>query len=130
MHTAPRRPEEGRQASGTAIHGVEQEGVLGIADLVRPKVRTYLEAHKDQHVAWSSRLDLARHLTDEIERVMLEEVLCMTRFNQSRAAQMLGMHRNTLRRRLQSLAIDLNKLASTAVAEARTCGLAVATQNS
>jgi len=40
------------------------------------------------------------------EKVLIEEVLKLCNFNQSKAAKVLGIHRNTLRRKLRELNID------------------------
>lgn len=39
----------------------------------------------------------------EFEKVMLEEVLVMTRGNQTRAAEVLGLNRGTLRKKISYL---------------------------
>jgi DNA-binding protein Fis len=40
---------------------------------------------------------------DEFEKVMLEEALVMTRGNQTRAAEVLGLNRGTLRKKVSYL---------------------------
>lgn len=45
----------------------------------------------------------------EVERPLLEEVLCHTKGNQKEAARILGINRNTLRTKIQSLKIDFPK---------------------
>lgn len=46
-----------------------------------------------------------RKLLDEVEPPLIEEVLLFTRGNQSRAARILGMTRNTLRTRIRRYGI-------------------------
>ena len=50
-----------------------------------------------------------RKLMTEIEPPLIEEVLNYTRGNQSRAARILGMTRNTLRTRLRRYGISYRK---------------------
>ena len=56
-------------------------------------------------------LDLARR---EFERVYLEEVVAAHKGNQSAAARVLGIHRNTLSKKLESPALTLRRRASLA----------------
>lgn len=46
----------------------------------------------------------------QVERPLIEHVLRYVRCNQVRAAIILGINRNTLRKKIQTLNIDLNKL--------------------
>jgi Fis family transcriptional regulator, factor for inversion stimulation protein len=50
--------------------------------------------------------DLYRLVIAEIERPLLETVLQHTRGNQSRAAQILGVNRSTLRKKLRQYELD------------------------
>lgn len=50
--------------------------------------------------------DLYRLFMGEVEAPMLQAVLAHTRGNQSRAAQMLGMNRATLRKKLRLYGLD------------------------
>lgn len=45
--------------------------------------------------------DLYRMVLNEIEKPLLEKVMQETRGNQSKAAEMLGLNRSTLRKKLQ-----------------------------
>ena len=45
--------------------------------------------------------DLYRMVINEIEKPLLESVMKQVRGNQSRAAEMLGLNRSTLRKKLQ-----------------------------
>ena len=53
------------------------------------------------------RKDLYRDLLERIERPLLEMVLARTDGNQIRAAAILGINRNTLRKKITDLAIEL-----------------------
>ena len=50
--------------------------------------------------------DLFRLVMQEVEAPMLEAVLAHTRGNQSRAAQMLGINRGTLRKKLRLYGLE------------------------
>ena len=51
--------------------------------------------------------DLYRRLLERVERPLLERVLAQTSGNQIRAAAILGINRNTLRKKITDLAIEL-----------------------
>lgn len=46
--------------------------------------------------------DLYQMVLDEVERPLLEVVMRESGYNQSRAARMLGLNRNTLRKKLRT----------------------------
>lgn len=50
--------------------------------------------------------DLYRMVLEQVEKPLLEHVLDYSRGNQSRAAEVLGINRATLRKKLRSYAID------------------------
>ena len=50
--------------------------------------------------------ELFRLVMEQVEPPMIEAVLAYTRGNQSRAAQMLGINRGTLRKKLKIYGID------------------------
>jgi DNA-binding protein Fis len=56
-------------------------------------------------------LDMAKR---EFERVYLEEVVAAHKGNQSAAARVLGIHRNTLSKKLEAPALALRRRASLA----------------
>ncbi len=51
--------------------------------------------------------DLYRSMLERVERPLLETVLARTQGNQIRAAAILGINRNTLRKKIHDLAVDL-----------------------
>jgi Fis family transcriptional regulator len=46
---------------------------------------------------------------DSIEKPLIEYILEKTKFNQTEAAKMLGMNRNTLRKKIQLFNISINQ---------------------
>ena len=46
---------------------------------------------------------------DSIEKPLIEYILEKTKFNQTEAAKMLGMNRNTLRKKIQLYNISINQ---------------------
>jgi two-component system nitrogen regulation response regulator GlnG len=77
-------------------------GRFGLEDLVRAKLRTFLGRIRGYHVE-----DLHSQVMSQVERPLLELVLEQTDGNQLQAARILGMNRNTLRKRIRSLGIRL-----------------------
>ena len=53
--------------------------------------------------------DLHRRVIELVERPLIEVVLERTGGNQLRAAEVLGINRNTLRKRITDLGIDIPK---------------------
>src|SRR5690349_20472459 len=62
----------------------------------QPTIQEYTETGKT---------DLLHELTAHLERPLIRSVLMQTRWNQVRTAQVLGINRNTLRTKMQSLGI-------------------------
>lgn len=75
-------------------------GNAGVGELVRPKIKTYLEMHTKNSML---PVDICRHVLQEVEAVLIQEVLAITNNNQRKAAQILGMHRNTLRLKVRAM---------------------------
>jgi two-component system nitrogen regulation response regulator GlnG len=73
----------------------------GIEALVRREVEALL--------AGAEPNDLHAQLLERTERPLLEAVLAHTHGNQLRAAQLLGINRNTLRKKITELGLDLPK---------------------
>lgn len=69
----------------------------GIDECVRAKLQQYFEDLGGETPA--NVYDMVIHL---VERPVLEEVMQRAQHNQSRAAQWLGLNRNTLRKKLQA----------------------------
>lgn len=73
---------------------------LSLEAVVRTKVRALLQRLEGYPIT-----DLYEQVLEHLERPLLEEVLARTAGNQLKAAAMLGINRNTLRKKLQERAI-------------------------
>jgi two-component system nitrogen regulation response regulator GlnG len=72
-----------------------------LSDAVERHLRDYFSAHQDDLPASG----LYERVVREIERPLIELSLAATRGNQIRAAKMLGLNRNTLRKKIRDLDI-------------------------
>ncbi len=72
-----------------------------LKDVVAKMVRRYL-----QDMGQSNQHDLYDVLLSEVEPAMLKEVMAHCRGNQSRAAEVLGLNRATLRKKLVQYGIS------------------------
>lgn len=79
---------------------------------VRKTIRQFL-----QDMGGTEPEHVYRKLLDEVEPPLIEEVLAYTKGNQSRAARILGMTRNTLRSRIRRY--DISKPGKGAVTKLR-----------
>ena len=91
----------GRKGTGRGFRppGGRGAGGADLEELVSAQVRAELE---DPDAG-----DVHRQLVERIERPMLETVLAHTEGNQIRAAAILGINRNTLRKKIVELGIEL-----------------------
>jgi two-component system nitrogen regulation response regulator GlnG len=76
----------------------------GLSELIGKKIRHYLEAHG----VIKPPTGLYHKVMEEVERPLIRECLEYTGNNQVRTAKMLGISRNTLRRKINLYDIDLN----------------------
>jgi len=74
---------------------------LSLEESVRVKLRALLQRLEGYPIA-----DLYEEVLGHVERPLLREVMFRTSGNQLRAAAMLGINRNTLRKKLRELGID------------------------
>lgn len=86
----------GSAASG---HGYEES----LSDAIERHLRTYFSAHHDGQPAPG----LYGRILHEMERPLLNLALEATRGNQVQAASLLGLNRNTLRKKIRELDIDV-----------------------
>ena len=105
--------------SRTEVLGPEDFGFLSLqkpvnvrqavlSDLVEAEVETVLQA---------GRPEIYRHMIEQVERITLLTVLSHTEGNQIRAASLLGINRNTLRKKIADLGIKLTAKGVTPVAD-------------
>lgn len=69
-------------------------------------VSASLERYFDSLNGSKPPCDLYRMVLEQVEKPLLEHVLEYSRGNQSRAAEVLGINRGTLRKKIRAYAID------------------------
>jgi two-component system nitrogen regulation response regulator GlnG len=70
---------------------------------VERHIRQFLAAHRDGMMP----SDIYDRVLAEVERPLIQMTLAMTRGNQIKAASMLGLNRNTLRKKIRDLEIPV-----------------------
>jgi len=80
---------------------------LSLEDIIRHKLEDYF--HRTEGVDVDNLYSL---VIERVERPLIELTLRKTKGNQIRAAQILGINRNTLRKKITDLRIELKKEAS------------------
>ncbi len=93
----PRRP--------TAAAGRDSGAAKGMGAAVERHLRDYFAAHKDALPAGG----LYDRVLREVERPLILLTLAATRGNQIKAAQLLGLNRNTLRKKIRELDIEVGR---------------------
>lgn len=63
--------------------------------------RKHIRAYFDAHEGHLPPCGLYNRVIDEVERVLIKETLRVTRKNQIQAAKVLGINRNTLRKKIE-----------------------------
>lgn len=76
---------------------------LGISQVIEIYIKNYFDIHGDILPPDG----LYPRFMNEIERCLIEETLRQLKGNQVRVAKLLGINRNTLRRKIQDLNISL-----------------------
>jgi two-component system nitrogen regulation response regulator GlnG len=90
----------------TAYPGAEpalEPGAEPLSRAVERHIRQFLAAHKDGLMP----SDIYERVLAEVERPLIQMTLAMTRGNQIKAASMLGLNRNTLRKKIRDLEIPV-----------------------
>lgn len=70
-------------------------------------VRLHLDQYFDYHDEGLPPAGLYQRILREIERPLIQKVLAVTQGNQVKAAELLGLNRNTLRKKIKELGISL-----------------------
>ncbi len=78
---------------------------VGLAQVVSYSLKTYFEAHKNEKPATG----LYDRVLREVEKPLLEHVMHFVGYNQVKAAELLGINRNTLRKKLNALKIKIDR---------------------
>jgi len=76
-------------------------GESSISRCVRQALEEYF-----QHLDGEAPHEVQKMVMDAVERPMLEVVMCHARGNQTHAAQILGISRNTLHKKLVQYGLD------------------------
>ena len=77
----------------------------GLSDAVDTHIRTYFNAHDGALPA----AGLYNRILREVERPLIMQTLQVTRGNQVKASEVLGLNRNTLRKKIRELGIPIIK---------------------
>ncbi|WP_416046621.1 helix-turn-helix domain-containing protein [Haematospirillum sp. H1815] len=88
-----------------SCHGAEERAAVqveGLAEAVQRSLAAYFAMHKDG----LPPAGLYNRLLSEFERPLLTLALDVTGGNQIRAAALLGLNRNTLRKKIRALSIS------------------------
>lgn len=93
---------EGIEPSVGGAVSVDQEGSL--ESLVDAKLRSCLHG-----IEKIERGDIHNMVLEQIERPLIRLILEKTRWNQVKAADILGINRNTLRKKIQELGIEMKR---------------------
>jgi len=80
---------------------IEAATVASLREAVDLFVRRYLDEMEGE-----MSTDFYELVLSEVEAPLLQAVMEYTRYNQTRAAQMLGLNRGTLRKKLRQYAIE------------------------
>lgn len=80
---------------------------VSLEKLVRSKLEVLFEQQREAQVELD---DLYAVVIQQVERPLIELALRNFRGNQMRAAQMLGINRNTLRKKIESYRIKVKEL--------------------
>ena len=82
-----------------------EEGPATLAQLVERKLTSYF-ADQPDGVPPAGLYD---RVLEEVERPLIQLTLAATRGNQVRAAEILGLNRNTLRKKIQDLGVEMQR---------------------
>ncbi len=92
-----------RELADHQIHAAGDEGPLTLAQIVERHLSSYFAAQPDGIPPEG----LYDRILEEVERPLIQLTLAATRGNQVRAADILGLNRNTLRKKIQDLGVEM-----------------------
>ena len=73
-------------------------------DIIRRKIKNYAEKIKGAEIN-----DVYKSIMGLTEKIVIEEILNLCNFNQLKVSKLLGINRNTLRKKINEYKIDLKK---------------------
>ncbi|MDA8402524.1 MAG: sigma-54 dependent transcriptional regulator [Deltaproteobacteria bacterium] len=73
-------------------------------DIIRRKIKNYAEKIKNVEIN-----DVYKSIMGLTEKIIIEEILILYNFNQLKVSKLLGINRNTLRKKINEYKIDLKK---------------------
>lgn len=71
-------------------------------DIIRQRIKTYIEKIKNTNLN-----DVYKTIIGTTEKTVIEEILNICKYNQIKASQLLGINRNTLRKKIKEYNINL-----------------------
>ncbi len=77
----------------------------GLGQVFEEYFSTYLENHSLDHIS----VNLYETVLQEVEKPLISKLLEKVSWNQKRAAEILNINRNTLRKKIQDLKIKIPK---------------------
>jgi two-component system nitrogen regulation response regulator GlnG len=98
-------PDDVRSVLDEAIVAKREPETGGLSERVEQHLRTYFDAHGDT----LPTSGLYERILREIERPLITLTLAATQGNQVRAADVLGINRNTLRKKIRELDIAVSR---------------------
>ncbi len=94
-----------RELQEPAVAQPGEEGPVTLSTLVERHLTSYFADQPDG----LPPVGLYDRVLEEVERPLIHLALSATRGNQVRAAEILGLNRNTLRKKIQDLGVDLTR---------------------
>ena len=73
-------------------------------DIIKRKIKNYIEKVKDTEIN-----DVYKSIMGLTEKIIIEEILNLYNFNQLKVSKLLGINRNTLRKKVNEYKIDIKK---------------------
>ena len=102
-------PEDFKEISNTGNiinsqkYAKEQTSDIGsFEDIIRQRIKTYIEKIKNTNLN-----DVYKTIIGTTEKTVIEEILNICKCNQIKASQLLGINRNTLRKKIKEYNINL-----------------------